>query len=48
MSEKKANHVTFKKCANVGGENCAKVGGTIHENQNNSAESRRQRTHTES
>ena len=37
-----------KKCANVGRGNVQKVGGKIYQNQNNSAESRHQRTCTES
>ena len=32
----------------LAGENAQKIGGKIDENQNNSAESRRQRTHMES
>ena len=40
-------NTTSKKCANVGGGHAQKVGGKIHQNQNNSAESQRQRTRTE-
>ena len=39
---------TLKKFANVGRGNAQKVGGKIHQNKNNTAESRHQQTRTES
>ena len=51
MSEKKSNHAKEKmknnKSAKCWWGNAAKVAGKIHQNVNNSAESRCQRTHTE-